>query len=46
MDPESRRKVFERCNVPAEPEPATADPGIMPWVPLLRAVEPPDSVIG
>ena len=39
-----RWRVIELWNVPAEPALATADPGIMPWVPLMRAVEPPDAI--
>ncbi len=38
-------RVIELWNVPAEPVLAAADPGIMPWVPLMQATEPPDVVL-
>src|SRR5262245_33111935 len=38
-------RVIELWNVPAEPVLATADPGIMPWVPLMQAAEPPEVVL-
>jgi hypothetical protein len=31
--------------LPAEPVLAAADPGMMPWVPLMHADEPPESVL-
>jgi hypothetical protein len=40
-----RWRVIELWNVPAEPVLATADPGIMPWVPLMQATEPPEVVL-
>jgi hypothetical protein len=38
-------QVIELWNVPAEPVLAAADPGIMPWVPLMQAAEPPEVVL-
>lgn len=40
-----RWRVIELWNVPAEPVLATADPGIMPWVPLMHSTEPPEVVL-
>jgi hypothetical protein len=40
-----RWQVIELWNVPAEPVLATADLGIMPWVPLMQATEPPEVVL-
>jgi hypothetical protein len=40
-----RWRVVELWNVPAEPVLATADPGLMPWVPLMQSAEPPDVVL-
>jgi hypothetical protein len=40
-----RWRVVELWTVPAEPVLATADPGMMPWVPLMKASEPPDVVV-
>jgi hypothetical protein len=31
--------------MPAEPVLATADPGMMPWVPLMQAAEPPKAIL-
>ncbi len=31
--------------MPAEPVLATEDPGMMPWVPLMHASEPPETVL-
>ena len=31
--------------MPAEPVLATGDPGMIPWVPLMQAFEPPETVI-
>jgi hypothetical protein len=42
---EGRWRVIELWNVPAEPVLATADLGIMPWVPLMQATEPPEVVL-
>jgi hypothetical protein len=40
-----RWRVVELWNVPAEPVLATADPGLMPWVPLMQSAEPPEVVL-
>lgn len=40
-----RWRVVELWNVPAEPVLATADPGMMPWVPLMQSAEPPEAVL-
>jgi hypothetical protein len=40
-----RWRVIELWKVPAEPVLATADPGLMPWVPLMQAAEPPEVVL-
>jgi hypothetical protein len=40
-----RWKVIELWTVPAEPVLAAADPGMMPWVPLMQAAEPPEVVL-
>lgn len=40
-----RWRVIELWNIPAEPVLATADPGIMPWVPLMQAADPPEDVL-
>ena len=40
-----RWRVVELWTVPAEPVLATADPGMMPWVPLMQAAEPPAVVL-
>lgn len=40
-----RWRVVELWNVPAEPGLATADPGLMPWVPLMQSAEPPEVVL-
>jgi hypothetical protein len=40
-----RWRVLELWTVPAEPVLATADPGLMPWVPLMRSAEPPEVVL-
>ncbi|HZW30631.1 MAG TPA: hypothetical protein VFF52_07995 [Isosphaeraceae bacterium] len=40
-----RWRVVELWNVPAEPVLATADPGLMPWVPLMESAEPPAVVL-
>ena len=37
--------MIELRNVPAEPVLAAADPGMMPWVPLMQADEPPAVVL-
>ncbi|MGP0065383.1 MAG: hypothetical protein ACLQGP_17495 [Isosphaeraceae bacterium] len=41
-----RWRVIELWTVPAEPVLASADPGMMPWVPLMNAAEPPEVVLG
>ena len=38
-------RVVELWTLPAEPVLATADPGMMPWVPLMHADEPPEIVL-
>ncbi|MHB1556089.1 MAG: hypothetical protein ACYC61_01285 [Isosphaeraceae bacterium] len=38
-------RVVELWNIPAEPVLATADPGMMPWVPLMQSTEPPEAVL-
>ena len=38
-------RVVELWTLPAEPVLATADPGMMPWVPLMHAAEPPEIVL-
>jgi len=38
-------QVVELWTLPAEPVLAAADPGMMPWVPLMHADEPPESVL-
>jgi|GEM_PF-520470 len=40
-----RWRVVELWTVPAEPVLATSDPGMMPWVPLMHAAEPPEVVL-
>ena len=40
-----RWRVVELWTIPAEPVLATADPGMMPWVPLMQAAEPPEIVL-
>ena len=40
-----RWRVIELWKVPAEPVLATADPGLMPWVPLMEAADPPEVVL-
>ena len=40
-----RWRVVELWNVPAEPVLATADPGLIPWVPLMQSAEPPEVVL-
>src|SRR5271157_3600353 len=40
-----RWRVVELWTVPAEPVLATADPGMMPWVPLMQAADPPEVVL-
>jgi hypothetical protein len=40
-----RWQVIELWKVPAEPVLAAADPGMMPWVPLMHADEPPEIVL-
>ena len=40
-----RWRVVELWKVPAEPVLAAADPGMMPWVPLMHAAEPPEVVV-
>ncbi len=40
-----RWQVIELWKVPAEPVLAAADPGMMPWVPLMHADEPPEVVL-
>jgi len=40
-----RWRVVELWTIPAEPVLATADPGMMPWVPLMQADEPPEIVL-
>jgi hypothetical protein len=40
-----RWRVVELWNLPAEPMLAKADPGIFPWVPLMKAADPPESVL-
>jgi hypothetical protein len=37
-------RVVELWNLPADAALATGDPGIVPWVPLMQAVEPPEAV--
>jgi len=37
--------VVELWTLPAEPVLATADPGIMPWVPLMHTDDPPEVVL-
>jgi hypothetical protein len=44
-EPGGRWRVVELWNVPAEPVLATADPGMMPWVPLMQSAEPPEVVL-
>ncbi len=38
-------RVVELWTLPAEPVLAAADPGMMPWVPLMHADEPPQIVL-
>ena len=38
-------RVVELWTLPAEPVLATSDPGMMPWVPLMQADEPPEIVL-
>ena len=38
-------RVVELWTLPAEPVLATSDPGMMPWVPLMQADEPPETVL-
>ncbi len=38
-------RVVELWTLPAEPVLATSDPGMMPWVPLMHADEPPEIVL-
>ena len=38
-------RVVELWTLPAEPVLAAADPGMMPWVPLMHAAEPPEIVL-
>ena len=38
-------RVVELWTLPAEPVLATSDPGMMPWVPLMQADEPPQIVL-
>jgi hypothetical protein len=40
-----RWRMVELWTVPAEPVLATSDPGMMPWVPLMEASEPPEVVL-
>jgi len=40
-----RWRVVELWTVPAEPVLATADPRLMPWVPLMQTSEPPEVVL-
>ena len=40
-----RWKVVELWTVPAEPVLAAADPGMMPWVPLMETADPPEVVL-
>jgi hypothetical protein len=40
-----RWRVIELWKVAAEPVLAAADPGIMPWVPLMDSAEPPETVL-
>jgi hypothetical protein len=40
-----RWRVVELWNLPAEPVLAAADPGMIPWVPLMHAAEPPEVVV-
>jgi hypothetical protein len=40
-----RWQVIELWKVPAEPVLAAADPGMMPWVPLMHADQPPEIVL-
>ena len=42
---EGRWRVVELWTVPAEPILAAADPGMMPWVPLMHSPEPPETVL-
>jgi hypothetical protein len=42
---ECRWRVVELWTVPAAPVLATADPGMIPWVPLMEASEPPEVVL-
>ena len=42
---DGRWRVVELWTVPAEPVLAAADPGMMPWVPLMQAAEPPEVVL-
>jgi len=41
----ARWRVVELWTVPAEPVLATADPGMMPWVPLMQSADPPEVVV-
>ncbi len=38
-------QVVELWTLPAEPVLVAADPGMMPWVPLMQAAEPPEIVL-
>jgi hypothetical protein len=40
-----RWRVVELWTLSAEPVLATADPGLMPWVPLMQAADPPEVVL-
>jgi hypothetical protein len=40
-----RWRVIELWTMPAEPVLATSDPGLMPWVPLMQAADPPEIVL-
>jgi hypothetical protein len=40
-----RWRVVELWTIPAEPVLAAADPGMIPWVPLMQAAEPPEVVL-
>jgi hypothetical protein len=37
--------VVELWKVPAEPVLAMAEPGMVPWVPLMQAADPPEIVL-
>ena len=40
-----RWRVVELWTIPTQPVLATANPGMMPWVPLMPAAEPPEIVL-